>query len=85
MSLDRSRDCSAFLTIWLLAVVLLLVSCGTPGPETELETSPLAHDSPLSSPLATPTASLASTRVRAPLELTVLHTNDNWGETEPCG
>jgi ABC-type glycerol-3-phosphate transport system substrate-binding protein len=23
--------------------------------------------------------------VRADLELVVLHTNDNWGETEPCG
>lgn len=22
---------------------------------------------------------------RLPLELVVLHTNDNWGETEPCG
>ena len=22
---------------------------------------------------------------RAPLDLVVLHTNDNWGETEPCG
>ena len=21
----------------------------------------------------------------APMELVVLHTNDNWGETEPCG
>ena len=21
----------------------------------------------------------------APLDLVVLHTNDNWGETEPCG
>lgn len=23
--------------------------------------------------------------VRPELELVVLHTNDNWGETEPCG
>ena len=21
----------------------------------------------------------------APIDLVVLHTNDNWGETEPCG
>jgi hypothetical protein len=85
MSLGRSRNHCAFLTIWLLAVALFLVSCGTPSPETELQTSPLAQDSPLLSPLATPTDSLAPARVRTPLELTVLHTNDNWGETEPCG
>ena len=22
---------------------------------------------------------------REPMQLVVLHTNDNWGETEPCG
>ena len=36
------------------------------------------------SPIATPTA--VPTRAQAPaIELVVLHTNDNWGETEPCG
>ena len=32
-----------------------------------------------------PSAELAVSRTPAPLDLVVLHTNDNWGETEPCG
>ena len=83
MAMSRNRY--AFLTAWLLVMAMFLGSCATASTESELQGSPLAHDSPLSSPLATPTTSLAPTRVRAPLELTVLHTNDNWGETEPCG
>lgn len=27
----------------------------------------------------------ASGASRGPMELTILHTNDNWGETDPCG
>jgi ABC-type glycerol-3-phosphate transport system substrate-binding protein len=27
----------------------------------------------------------ASAPNRGPMELTILHTNDNWGETDPCG
>jgi hypothetical protein len=41
----------------------------TAEPAAELATSPL------------PTAGAA----REPLQLVVLHSNDNWGETEPCG
>jgi hypothetical protein len=43
------------------------------------EPSPTATPVPTSAPTVTPTPSLGS------LELVVLHTNDNWGETEPCG
>lgn len=47
--------------------------------------SPLSTASPL--PMVTETPALASIPVSTaePLELIVLHTNDNWGETEPCG
>jgi hypothetical protein len=30
-------------------------------------------------------ASCAGASSLEPIELVVLHTNDNWGETEPCG
>jgi hypothetical protein len=36
-------------------------------------------------PQAGPTADSAADLTPLPLELVVLHTNDNWGETEPCG
>jgi 2',3'-cyclic-nucleotide 2'-phosphodiesterase (5'-nucleotidase family) len=32
---------------------------------------------------ATPTAT--PTPTREPLRLTILHTNDTWGQTDPCG
>jgi outer membrane biosynthesis protein TonB len=35
------------------------------------------------SPLPTPTPQ--SDASPSPIQLVVLHTNDNWGETEPCG
>ena len=34
---------------------------------------------------AGPTADSAAYLAPLPLELVVLHTNDNWGETDPCG
>ncbi len=53
------------------------------GPTRELASSPLPTPEPTAgeatSPL--PTAGAA----REPLQLVVLHSNDNWGETEPCG
>jgi hypothetical protein len=39
----------------------------------------LVQDSPL------PTVSPALTLVPDSVQLVILHTNDNWGETEPCG
>ncbi|NIV32644.1 MAG: hypothetical protein GWN58_25330 [Anaerolineae bacterium] len=30
-------------------------------------------------------ADLVADQTPLPLDLVVLHTNDNWGETEPCG
>lgn len=54
-----------------LLVGLLLVGCGEALPEA--------------SSLPTPTTEPDPQTPREAIELIVLHTNDNWGETEPCG
>jgi hypothetical protein len=74
--------------LWSLAVVgLLMAGCGGTAlgtsPEDTVSVSGLAGQSPILSPVATPAAVLAE--VSPPMDLVVLHTNDNWGETEPCG
>jgi 2',3'-cyclic-nucleotide 2'-phosphodiesterase (5'-nucleotidase family) len=40
---------------------------------------------PTSTPTRTPTPIPTSTPTPRPIELTVLHTNDTWGYSEPCG
>ena len=77
---------STRLAAWLV-LALLLASCGAlptnqPEPADDTRTvSPITTVAGVQySPLA-PTA----TMVPDPLRLVVLHTNDNWGETEPCG
>jgi hypothetical protein len=71
----------------LLVVGLLAISCGTVTPTASVQTSPLAANSPLPSatvaPIPRPTST--ATLLPAPVTLVILHTNDNWGETEPCG
>jgi hypothetical protein len=66
----------------------------TKVPESELQSgasepdaliSPLTQHSPLPTPAPLPTAAPKPEAARDSLELVVLHTNDNWGETEPCG
>jgi 2',3'-cyclic-nucleotide 2'-phosphodiesterase (5'-nucleotidase family) len=32
-----------------------------------------------------PPAATVATQPPAPIDVVILHTNDNWGETEPCG
>jgi 2',3'-cyclic-nucleotide 2'-phosphodiesterase (5'-nucleotidase family) len=66
----------------LLIVLGLVVSCGGTTPEADSQVSPLAPASPL---LPTVTMAPTATPAPAPIQLTILHTNDNWGETEPCG
>lgn len=77
----------------------ILAGCDSPTPtaQTDLMQSPLVADSPLPTPTAieAPTATLVPTftpqptptllPTPAPGQIVVLHTNDNWGETEPCG
>jgi len=73
-----------------LSLTLALVGCGSlpspadppaaapdERPHGDAQASPLAQVSPLPTPRSAP--------AREPLDLVVLHTNDNWGETEPCG
>jgi hypothetical protein len=80
--------------LWLLLVAgLLLAGCGGTVPATSPENTPDASEpasqtamvSPVSplSPLAVPSDVPAEVPGSTPL--VVLHTNDNWGETEPCG
>jgi hypothetical protein len=66
----------------------------TRAPESELQTgpsepdaliSPLTQHSPLPTPVPLPTEEPTPEAAPDSLELVVLHTNDNWGETEPCG
>jgi len=70
------------------AVALSQVS---PLPTLESEPTPTPTPAALSqvSPLPTPASELAPTltpaSTLASIQLVVLHTNDNWGETEPCG
>ncbi len=69
-------------TLWfmlLLALGIFVVSCGTVTPDTGL------YSSLLPSKTALPIRTLTPVRTPEPIQLVLLHTNDNWGETEPCG
>jgi hypothetical protein len=55
----------------LLLAGLLLAGCGREKPGIESRAMPLPE--------------LAVEPTPSPIDLVVLHTNDNWGETEPCG
>ena len=85
----------------LLILCLVTASCGwqtlpespEKAPDLEADTSPLVQQSPLATALPEslppPTTEIlpteASPQGQAALPLVILHTNDNWGETEPCG
>lgn len=66
----------------LLVVGSLLVGCGATTPDDGIEATSSAFDSPLTQ---APTTTPVPTATPTPLRFVVLHTNDNWGETEPCG
>lgn len=59
------------LLIAVLLVGLLLTGCSDAWPKAT------SQDVAVSEPV--------QDAARAPIGLTILHTNDNWGETEPCG
>ncbi|MEA3407543.1 MAG: hypothetical protein U9R48_05625 [Chloroflexota bacterium] len=86
--------------VWILFAGVALVGCqptaeATLPPATAMAPSPPA---PATRPVATPTASMAThgtapataageePSVEAePFRLTILHTNDTYGEVDPCG
>ena len=76
--------------IALLAFTLSLANCAAgPAPTALVEVGAtpevvLSATAP-AVPTDTPTDTPQPTATPAPLQLVVLHTNDNWGETEPCG
>lgn len=88
-----------FCTVCLLILSLAVAGCGSVASEPDWQTSPLAQASPSPAPAFTSTPTPASTSTPQPAptftpvplpapaanQLVVLHTNDNWGETEPCG
>ena len=59
------------LGITLLVLGLLVAGCGRAP--AAMYTEPVSPVNP------------AATLTPSPLDLVVLHTNDKWGETEPCG
>ena len=59
------------LAIAVLLVSLLLAGCGRTPSNADSQTVFLSE--------------LAAEPTPGPIDLVVLHTNDNWGETEPCG
>ncbi len=63
--------------LWLL--ILMLAGCALGGCRPQLAASPAVANmaTPRFAPTATPTV--------APIVLTILHTNDSEGNTDPCG
>ncbi len=91
-----ASSCLGLRIVALLILLNLVAGCGGATPEADSQVSPLASTrtlartatlSPLPAPTATlpPTLAPTATLPPAPVQLTILHTNDNWGETEPCG
>jgi len=56
----------------------------TPALEPTSSAAALSQVSPLPTPATEPTSAPQIDAVAA-IQLIVLHSNDNWGETEPCG
>ena len=95
-SMHYHRRRGSFLVL-LFLLGLLLASCQAAVPDSGDQGFPLVQAPLLPSPTLTatisPTVALTETateplaEVPSPLpdQLVVLHTNDNWGETEPCG
>jgi|GEM_PF-3120901 len=66
----------------LIAGVLFVAGCAKDGSLEATHSAPPVLTVALGS---TATRQAAPSPTASPVELTVLHTNDNWGETEPCG
>jgi hypothetical protein len=77
--------------VWLAVVGLVLAGCASAidvGPTAPAISAPQKGKAIL---LATVAASVAPSQpatalsTAEPVTWVILHTNDNWGETEPCG
>ena len=86
--LARERG-SKFALLLSLVVSVGLISCAGGFPESGSQAQdsgqPIALLTATLTPQPTPTLTAAPSATPMPLELLILHTNDNWGETEPCG
>ena len=69
--MSRSVSKREALGIGVLLAALLLAGCGSASSGDDSRTVPV------------PEPAMESTL--EPIDLVVLHTNDDWGETEPCG
>jgi hypothetical protein len=71
--------------LWLTAG-MILAGCSGGSQRAGVPSAP-ATSAIGSLSAATATSAPAATRllVPDPVQLTILHTNDNWGATEPCG
>ena len=80
----RTRLC--FTAMALLAFNLTLANCATaPAPTVLVELGAMPEEALSATAPVVPTDTPEPTATPAPLQLVILHTNDNWGETEPCG
>ena len=96
---DNGRGRGAVrLPLWLVglfALGLFVAGCGEPvvtgepepARQMEAQLSPLIADSPGPTPTLVPSGTPTPTPrpMPSPGQVVLLHTNDNWGETEPCG
>jgi 2',3'-cyclic-nucleotide 2'-phosphodiesterase (5'-nucleotidase family) len=75
----RKRD--LFLISFFVLIGLALSGCsGIMSTPTPMPTSTSTK-----TPTPIPTPTYTPTPTPRPIELTVLHTNDTWGYSEPCG
>jgi len=75
----------------LATTVLALWGCNSPTPNPNASPLPVPTNTPMLASTDTPASPPTNTPIPVPitapklLELTVLHTNDTMGYTEPCG
>jgi hypothetical protein len=79
---QQVEDEAETLPTWTLPTAAAKLTVTASASATALASSvptaaPKSTDTPTPVPTATP--------VPEPVDLVVLHTNDNWGETDPCG
>ncbi len=75
----------------LATTALALLGCNSPTPNPSTSPLPVPTNTPMLASTDTPASPPTNTPIPVPitapklLELTVLHTNDTMGYTEPCG